>query len=65
LKLDKEVDFLKLSRIQERFDEFKDKDKMLNIPKSKYDLVDSEGENYSTEFTDFELNDLYQRHKLI
>lgn len=65
LKQEKEVDFLRLSRIQERFDKFKDKDRMMNIPNSQYDLIDSEGENYSTEFTDHELNDLYQRHKLI
>lgn len=34
LKQEKEVDFLRLSRIQERFDKFKDKDRMMNIPNS-------------------------------
>ena len=38
LKKDKEFDYDNLKRIHDRFDYFKDSDKMFNIPKSKYDL---------------------------
>lgn len=67
MRQDKEKDFIKLSGIQDRFDRFKDPDQMQNIPNSQYDLVDSEQEDDagSTEFSDFEVNDLYKRYKLV
>jgi len=67
LRADKEHDFQKLSKIQTRFDQFKDKDYMKDLPESKYDLRDSEQEDdgASTEFSDFELNDMYKRYKLL
>lgn len=67
MRQDKEKDYLKLSRIQERFDQFRDPDQMQNIPKSQYDLMDSEQEDDAgtTEFSDCEMNDLYKRYRLI
>jgi hypothetical protein len=40
---------------------------MDGIPKSKFDLMDSEQEegNISTEFSDLEINDMYKRYRLI
>jgi len=40
---------------------------MDGIPKSKFDLMDSEQEegNLSTEFSDLEINDMYKRYRLI
>ena len=40
---------------------------MLGIPKSQYDLYDSEKEDHdgSTDFSDFETNDMYKRFKMV
>lgn len=64
---EKEKDWSKLSRIQERFDQFKDEDLMDGIPKSKFDLQDSEpDEAYcTTDFSDPQINDMYKRYRLI
>jgi nitrous oxide reductase len=66
LKADKEKDWIMLNRIQDRFDQFKNKDTMHNIPESKWDLSGSEEatDQATTEFTDFEIEDLYKRYKL-
>jgi hypothetical protein len=42
LKTDKEFDYDNLKRIHDRFDYFKDADKMFNVPKSKYDFKEEE-----------------------
>ena len=40
---------------------------MNGIPKSKFDLMDSEKEEdgATTDFSDFEVNDMYKRYRLI
>jgi pyridoxine/pyridoxamine 5'-phosphate oxidase len=44
LKTDKEFDYDNLKRIHDRFDYFKDADKMHNVPKSKFDLKEDHKE---------------------
>jgi hypothetical protein len=61
IREDKEKDWIELNRIQDRFVQFKDKDTMHNIPKSKFDYMGSENDeaSCSTEFSDFEIHDMY------
>lgn len=62
LREDKESDWLMFNRIEERFNQFKDKDKMHNLPKSKFDFMGEEEDEVaaSTEFSDIEVDILYK-----
>ena len=70
IKMDKEADIDRIEAIHDRFDFFKDKDKLeKKIKDERFDRhepdTDTSDECFTTDFSDMEANDVYRRYKLL